>query len=156
MYTTVLIENAILLMVCGYAFHEHRKAPYLMLIVANVLYMAFDNALIVTLDIETVNQDHTIYYMAISLYFLIWFMLFGLRLTKINLIFAGCMLTQAFMSFIMAVNGATLNSARLPEYDIVYDIQRLTSSLVWVVEILTVLNVEILKTWNAKTTKSKL
>lgn len=156
MYTTVSIENFILLVVCGCAFGKHRKVPYLILIVINVCYMYLENVLLNSLDTDNSNYDHTIFYIVSCAFFLLAFILFICRLTATNLVLAGCMLVQSFMCFIMASNGAVLNGATLPEYDIVYDIQRVVNSLVWVVEIATVLNVEILKTWNAVTTGKKL
>lgn len=155
MSTTVLIENAILLVCTGYAFNKRRYKTLLLLMLANVMFMLVDNILLNIYDIYTVNYDHTSYYVLLSFFFITMTGLFLHRITGMGLVFAGCMLIQSFSCFLMAINGVQLNGASLPEYDIIYVIHGLINAVVWVVEIFTVLSVEIGTAWIAMTTGHK-
>lgn len=156
METTVLIENLILLILTGYALSKRQYYCLVLMVIVNVSFMLFDNLLLNTLDVQYNNYDNTSYYTLLSFFFIGSFGLFLTRITGMSIIFAACMLLKAISCFLMAINGAQLNNAQLPEYDIIYIIYGMINSIVWVVEILTIINVEILKTWKAATTKSKL
>ena len=145
--TTVLIENAILLICVGYAFSKSRKAVLAICLFAVVLHMTVDNLLLSTLDLEESNYDNMIYYWSMSFLFLALFGSFLVRITKLSLIFACCMLSQSFLSFLMAINGAQLNGATLPEYGIIYSIHESFNAVIWIVECITV--------WVAMTTARK-
>ena len=136
--TTVLIENAILLICVGYAFSKSRKAVLLTCLFAVVLHMTVDNLLLASLDIRGSNYDNMIYYWSMSFLFLALFGSFLVRITKLSLIFAGCMLSQSFLSFLMAINGAQLNGATFPEYGIIYSIHESFNAVIWIVECITV------------------
>ena len=145
--TTVLIENALLFVAVGYAFNKSRKAVLLICLFAVVIHMLADNLLLAALDIYTSNYDNMIYYWAMSFLFLGLFGVFLTRITKLSIIFAGCMLSQSILSFLMAINGAELNNARLPEYDMIYTIHETFNSVIWVIECIAV--------WVAMTTVRK-
>lgn len=136
--TTVLIENAALLVAVGIAFNKSRKAVLLICLFAIVAHMLVDNLLLTTLDIYTSNQDNMIYYWSMSFLFLALFGAFLFRITKLSLVFAGCMLSQSILSFLMAINGAQLNGATLPEYDMIYTIHETFNSVIWVIECIAV------------------
>lgn len=145
--TTVLIENALLFVAVGYAFNKSRKAVLLMCLFAVVAHMLADNVLLANLDIYNSNYDNMIYYWSMSFLFLALFGLFLTRITKLAVVFAACMLSQSFLSFLMAINGAELNNATLPEYDMIYTIHESFNSVIWVIECITA--------WVAMTTKQK-
>lgn len=145
--TTVLIENVILLVCVGYASFKSRKAVLLICLFAVIAHMTFDNLLLLSLDIEVSNYDNMIYYWSMSFLFLGLFGMFLVRITKLSLVFAGCMLSQSFLSFLMAINGAELNGATLPEYGIIYSIHESFNAVIWIVECITV--------WVAMTTARK-
>ena len=145
--TTVLIENALLFVAVGYAFNKCRKAVLLICLFAVVAHMLADNLLLATLDIYNSNYDNMIYYWSMSFLFLALFGSFLIRITKLSLVFAGCMLSQSLLSFLMAINGAQLNGATLPEYDIIYFIHDSFNSVIWIVECIAV--------WVAMTTLKK-
>ena len=136
--TTVLIENALLFVAVGYAFSRSRKTVLLTCLFAVVAHMAADNVLLANLDIHESNYDNMIYYWAMSFLFLALFGAFLVRITRLSLVFAGCMLSQSFLSFLMAINGAELNGAILPEYGIIYSIHETFNSVIWVIECIAV------------------
>ena len=152
MNSTVMIENVLLLLATAYAFNKYRLEPYLILLIANLGYMYFDYIIFNSLDV-TSNHGNMIYYMLNAAFYICMFGLFMTNITYITLILGSCMLIQALLSWLIGVNGAVLGSVTLPNYDIIYTIHALVNSMIWVVEILVVLNVEVRKGMDAITTK---
>jgi len=151
-----LIENIVLLIAAFYAYRNRGYATYLVFMAVVVAYLTFDMMLLNTLDIKVSNYDNTIYYITTSMFFIVCFGIFLIRITGLSITFAVCMLVQAFMSFFAGINGMALNGASLPTYDIIYNIQRAVNSVVWAVEIYALLSVEIRTAGNAITAKIKI
>jgi len=145
--TTVFIENAIVFVALGYALNKTRKAVLLIALVAVFMHMLFDNVLMNTLNIYGSNYDNMVYYWLTSFFFLFLFGVFLLRMTRLSMVLAGCMLAQSVLSFMMAINGAALNGVTLPEYDMIYVMHEVFNSCIWVVELIVV--------WIATTTVRK-
>lgn len=134
MLTTVLIENATTLVVVGTAYQRSRKAILAVMIVALVSYMGFNNYLLSGLDPLSSISDHDNYYMLNSLFFLSMFGLFISNITKLSIIMAGFMITQAVLCFLMSINGGVIDNIHMPGYNFIYQVHDWFNSLIWSAE----------------------
>ena len=134
MQTTVLIENALTLIIVGTAFHKTKKRVLLILVLSLLAYMGFNHALLLELQPGVFIGDYQSYYTLVSLFFLACFGLFVVNVTKLNLIMAGLMLSQAIICFAMAINGATIDGLKFPDLKIINTLHLLFNSCVWVAE----------------------
>lgn len=137
MQTTVLIENAFVLVVVGMALYKSHKAVLLTTLIALLSHMAFDNAILNHYNPAQSIVDNMSYYWLTSLFFLSMFGLFmanGLRASKLSLIMAGCMIAQSILSFAVAINGAVLNGVQLPEFELIYYAHESFNKAIWIIE----------------------
>lgn len=134
MQTTVLIENAAVLLAIGVALHRTQKVILLMCLVVVVAHMAVDNYLLFAFNPLSSIENNTSYYWLTSLFFLGSFGVFMYRQTKLSIIMAGCMITQAILSFAVAINGAMVGGVQLPDVDFIYSAHELFNKGIWIVE----------------------
>ena len=109
MISTVLIENAISLVIVGAAYHKARKIVVFTMILALISHMGFDYFLLADLSPKTSVEDHESYYMLSSLFFLAMFGLFISNVTRLSIIMAGFMITQSILCFLMSINGGAFD-----------------------------------------------
>lgn len=137
MQTTVLIENAAVMIAIGVALHRSHKAVLLLALIAVVAHMAFDNILLMRYNPYESIADNMAYYWLTSLFFLAMFGMFmyrGVKTSKLSIIMAGCMIAQAIFSFFVAVNGGSINGIQLPEFDFIYTAHELFNKAIWIIE----------------------
>ena len=134
MISTVLIENAISLVVVGAAYHKARKIVVLTVIMALMCHMGFDYYLLADLRPAESIKDNQMYYMLSSLFFLAMFGLFISNATRLSIIMAGFMITQSILCFLMSINGGAFDGVHLPEYEIIYQVHSWFNNLIWIAE----------------------
>lgn len=141
MQTTVLIENASVLIAVGAALHKTHKAVLLAIMIAILAHMAFDNALLANCNPAQSIEGNVKYYFSTSLFFLAMFGLFiakGVKSSKLSVIMAGCMIAQAILSFFVALNGAVISGVYFPEFDFIYWMHESFNKAIWIVECIVV------------------
>ena len=116
MQTTVLIENAVVLVVIGMSLHKSGKGVLLAMLIAALAHMAFDNSLLTHYNPAQSIADNVSYHWMTSLFFLAMFGLFmanGVKTTKLSFVMAGCMLAQSVLSFAVSINGAPISIVQI-------------------------------------------
>lgn len=156
MQTMALIENVVLLIASYYAYKNRGYATYLLFVALVIAYMSFDVIMLNVFDIEKSSSDYTAYWISTSMFFVGMAGILLIRITGLSVVFACCMIAQSFTSLLVGVNGMSLSGAQLPNYDIIYNIQRVVNSVVWVVEIYALIGVEIRTVGNAIAAKMKI
>lgn len=156
MQMMALIENVVLLIASYYAYRNRGYGTYLVFVGLLIAYMSFDVIMLNAFDIEKSSADYTAYWIATSMFFVGMAGVLLIRITGLSVVFACCMLAQSMMSLLIGINGMSLNGVNLPNYDIIYNIQRVVNSVVWVVEIYALLGVEIRTAGNAIAAKIKI
>lgn len=134
MTTTVLVENAVTLVAVGLALHRTRKLVLLTVLFAVQVHMGADNLLMHLYNPTLSRENHTIYYWFLSFFFLVLSGMFMVRPTRLSILIAGCVLIQAIISFVMAMNGAVINNLVFPEFSFIYGLHELINDILYVIE----------------------
>mgnify|MGYP003677690179 FL=1 len=141
MQTTVLIENAVVLVVIGMSLHKSGKGVLLAMLIAALAHMAFDNSLLTHYSPAQSIADNVSYHWMTSLFFLAMFGLFmanGVKTTKLSFVMAGCMLAQSVLSFAVSINGAVFDGSVFPEFEFIYFAHESFNKAIWIVECIVV------------------
>ena len=140
MNTTVLISNALLLVITGYALKRDKdrgggwNSAFVLLLIVNIIYMGFENVAFNLFDVETSSDGYTAYYMVNCAFFLAVFGIFFNTPTKVRCKFALCMAVQGLACWLWAVNGAVIAGYVLFDSIIVYYVALALTWVAWAAE----------------------